>query len=638
MFTRKLLEDGPSDFVVEKVDLELKERSPITFSRVRNPFNDYFTPAAFSELKRREDAKDEKGFIANLIKSKKALKEDDFKIAREFVLLTLSENEIAISDKKLKRIRLKVEQMYTNRHFVKCLLSLLTFHFMNREIKSIYNPSVVAILEDVIIQNIANFFDSKIFDYDSLFKILFICFELHASAALANQAIFSSRFLKFIRHLTIWFREATWEKFINLAILAASNKEPVYFMTLPLSKIHKKRLKLMSQVYELMVQMGFHFLRLPFPVLFDGLNAANDKSGHITNSLLQDLSREIESKIVGTFGEQSALKRERFKKLTRIESLAKVLKWSLRYLEIDKDNVLGLLLLSKYLSAALGKAVVKARLLSEHIDEDVRKKIWTEIAAFERKELELTSSVGAQLDERTAHVINMDVKRTNFAKFEKEKLQKLLTEIATAHPNMLYYQGMNCIGGYILNYCEDYDISFYMFSYLIRKRLEAYFVNNFARIRTLLYVAERLIQKFVPRVHTRLEELKISNEFFLSPLVLTVFTSYLQFIENYTLVSKIMDMFIVEGWVGFFQILVYIFRHIEKKILGMDYDVVLEFLNKSIYEYLFLNPPPNLKSEAGKIAINKRLIRAFEIEYELKRKIVDEYWNTYLEQKKRTSH
>lgn len=637
LFTRKMLEDSPMGTAADKVGLELTERTPIVYSRLRNPFNEYFIPATFAELKRREELPEERGFIVTLLRSKKALKEEDYRAVREFVLLSFSENAVSVTEKKLKRLRARLEQMYTNRHSVKCLLSLFAFSFMNRELREAYNPAIMPIFEDVIIQNVANFFDATNYDYDSIFKLLFVCYEFHASAVHFGQTLFSPKFLKFIRNLSVWFREPTWDKMIETTIAAAHKNEPVYFLPIPSVKPHKKRLKLMSQVYELNVMMGFHFLRLSFPQLFDSLNAANDRRGHIATNLLQDLSREIEGRIVGGLGDALVSKRERFKSLTRQEAVAKVFKWSLKFLEVGEDRLVKLTLLSKFFSAALTKAVVKSYLLSDRIDEETRRRIWTEIAAFERKEQELASTVGAQLDERTLHVIAMDVRRTNFAKFEKEKLQKLLTEVAMAHPNMLYYQGMNCIGGYLLNYCNDYEISRYVFSFLIRKRLEAYFTNNFARIKTLLYIAERLIAQLVPTVHARLEELKISNEFFLSPLILTVFTSYLQFIENYTLVSKIMDLFIVEGWVGFFQVLVLIFRHIERRIIGLDYDVLLEFLNKNIYEHLFLNPPPNLKAEALRVLVTKRMIRALEREYDHRRKVVDEYWVNYYDRKRKGS-
>ena len=239
------------------------------------------------------------------------------------------------------------------------------------------------------------------------------------------------------------------------------------------------------------------------------------------------------------------------------------------------------------------------------------------------------------LDDKTRHNIAMDVKRTNFAKFSKESLEKLLVDVACLFPQTTYYQGMNCIGGFLLNYLDDFETAKLVFVYLMRKRLEIYFLNNFARLKKLLYIAERFIQIHVPKLHAYLLELNIGNEFYISPIILTVFTSSLQFIENYSLVSKIIDIFIVEGWVGFFKVLVHVMKLLEKKVLEKDYDQVLEFLNKNIYEFLFLQKLENIKADVQKINIVKSDLEKLDLEYNRTRQVVEKYWSDYFERKRK---
>lgn len=109
----------------------------------------------------------------------------------------------------------------------------------------------------------------------------------------------------------------------------------------------------------------------------------------------------------------------------------------------------------------------------------------------------------------------------------------------------------------------------------------------------------------------------------ISPLVLTVFCSQLQFVDNYTVISNIMDILIIEGWVGFFKIFVYIFIRIEKELIKKEYDKILEFLNKKIYNFIHKLKIQKNKKKILSINIDSKMIKKFEIEYDRSRKIVD---------------
>ncbi len=66
----------------------------------------------------------------------------------------------------------------------------------------------------------------------------------------------------------------------------------------------------------------------------------------------------------------------------------------------------------------------------------------------------------------------------------------------------------------------------------------------------------------------------------------------------------------------------------------MEYDKVLEFLNKGIYEKLFKLKLTKFKTDCIQIKFTKTLLKKFEIEYEQSRKIIDEYWSKYYEKKR----
>ena len=63
-------------------------------------------------------------------------------------------------------------------------------------------------------------------------------------------------------------------------------------------------------------------------------------------------------------------------------------------------------------------------------------------------------------------------------------------------------------------------------------------------------------------------------------MLLTLFSASLQYVDNYNLVAQVFDLIMLEGWRGFFKFFIFLFKKLERKLLKMEYDKVLEFLNK----------------------------------------------------------
>lgn len=84
---------------------------------------------------------------------------------------------------------------------------------------------------------------------------------------------------------------------------------------------------------------------------------------------------------------------------------------------------------------------------------------------------------------------------------------------------------MNCIGGFLINYTDSLPKSKMVFNYFIENFLEKYFLNNFAYLKQLLYVSEKIVQKYAPKFHSHLKSLQIQNEYWISPILLTLFTN-----------------------------------------------------------------------------------------------------------------
>jgi len=444
-------------------------------------------------------------------------------------------------------------------------------------------------------------------------------------------------FLKFLTNLGDWHADSFWEKAINLCCEFSGSREFCFYVNvLKPKKTTKARIKSMISIYKMLIFMAFCFLKLPLATVLDIFNRINDKRNHLSVNSLFDLSRALEprmfeqatSKIV-PFSERSVFL------LKDSTATMFVVSKAIEYLGNVRD-VFQLVYLSKDFAKHMKKKALKQVLLTERLTQELRVNLWTEVSRLSLAGLpDIMQSATVNVDPKIAHIIKMDVKRTNFVKFNKENLERLLLEIAHAFPLTTYYQGMNCIGGFLLNYTDSYSLSFQIFHFLMRKRLETYFLNNFERIKKVLYICERIIQIFVPKLGARLDELRIGIELYISQILLTIFTSSLQFIDNYNLVAKIMDVFVAKGWVGFFRVLVVVLRSVERKLIEKDFDRVLEFLNKLIYENLFQLKFEHLKADCAEVRINNKMLYVLGAEFDRTRLVVENYWANYYESKRK---
>jgi hypothetical protein len=234
-------------------------------------------------------------------------------------------------------------------------------------------------------------------------------------------------------------------------------------------------------------------------------------------------------------------------------------------------------------------------------------------------------------------LIKLDCRRTGFCNHFQSDLELLLQAVARKFPKTGYYQGMNCIGGFLMKYTSDYDFSLKVFNYLMEKRLEIYFSDHFKNLKQLLFVSNKIFELYTPKFHAHYKSKNIGTEYFMSPIVLTLFTQSLQFIENFQLVATIIDIVIAEGWIGFFKVLVVIVKKVESKAIKMDYDELLSYLTKEIFEDLITLNFGSLKYEISKLTIPKGLLEGLGIQYEDTTVIIDNYWISFYEKRRPSS-
>lgn len=637
-FTHKILENLVGCENVLPVQLSFPDGGPLVYRHRLNPVSIFYVDWAFLNLKNRKRAMTTRGFTPaiRLFETLDKVKDDHMAFIREFCLLLFKENESFTAEGRIVKTEARISELMLKKYSFRCFVQYFSLILLHKHTLTPFNPVVVEVLEDWVTNNIALLSDADRTDEHSLFALLYLCYEIHCWVFRTGIGNFSSKFLRFWTNLGVWHADSFWEKAIGLCSEFSGSRETCFFVDVLKPKPTKARLKSMLSIYKMLIFMAFCFLKLPLATVLDIFNRINDRRNHLSVNAIFDLSRALEPRMF----EQARGKLVPFSErsvffLKDSTATMFVIGKAIEFVG-DVRDVFRLQYLSKDFAKHMRKKALKQLLLCDGLPQELRVRLWAEVARLSLAGLpDLRQSIPGLLDPKIAHIIKMDVKRTNFVKFNKESLERLLVEVATAFPLTTYYQGMNCIGGFLLNYTDSFATSLSVFDFLMRKRLETYFLNNFERIKKVLYICERIIQMFVPRLAERLVDLHIGIELYISQILLTVFTSSLQFIDNYNLVAKIMDVFVARGWVGFFRVLVVVLRAVERKLLEKDYDKVLEFLNKSIYEHLFQLKLDHLKAECTSVPISGKLLYQLGAEFDRTRLVVENYWANYYEAKRR---
>jgi hypothetical protein len=223
----------------------------------------------------------------------------------------------------------------------------------------------------------------------------------------------------------------------------------------------------------------------------------------------------------------------------------------------------SLLLISKRHIRFLSKCIYQKMLLElTSIPKNIRIKLYRKLiildaesfydsVRFSRNQKSLPN-----LENSSNHLqtIQKDVFRTKFFKGDSKELEKLLVELAEFVPSMGYFQGLNCIAAYMLDYTGDYLACYDILSFLMHKQMKKYFMGDFQLLNKLIFIGEKLIMDYYPIIYDMLSQSDIGHDFYMSGIIVTIYFNTLQFSKNYFLLINSLDLFFSEGWIGFYKV------------------------------------------------------------------------------------
>lgn len=638
--TSKMVENLPliDRPVDQKIEPSNKNFQAVFYKKNRNEFCDYWIDFEIYKLKSIRKLNSDQIFpgFKKLNQLEKKMKHENVDFVVEFVLVCFKQNEKFVDDRKIYRLGIKLKEVFSKIEVFEFFTQFLFLILIQKDSLINFNFKTIEFLENWILNNISFLEETN---FDCLFGILFNVYCIFCAQEKAGIIYFSGKFMKKFLNLSIWHNLSFWESVIIEWREYLKWNENCYFNDFLSNTFKKRRVKDNIDIFEIVLHLCVIFLKIPVHSSLDLINEINDSKNFTSFENIQKISYEFESKWIETQRIRYTSLSERVIKIPlRPSKVIYALKLTLPFLRNDR-SVFHVLFLNKNMHEKFKSAILKQILLIENLNDEIRVKSWLNLAKIHCKEIEneFTKSKLLQVDPKIINIIKMDVKRTNFAKFYAVELEQMLVDLALKFPLVNYYQGMNCIGGFLLNYLDNYEKAHLVFQFLIKKRLTKFFSNNFENLKKLIYICERLVKVFTPKLFAHLEKLNIGNVLYISPFVLTIFTSFLQHFQNYNLLAKIVDVFIAKGWLGLFKVILFIFKQFEDKLVHKNYDQTLIFLNKGIYEYMFQMKFQDLKSDCEKIGITEGQLHQFGMDFDRSRFIIESYWNTYYEKKRMVS-
>ena len=308
---------------------------------------------------------------------------------------------------------------------------------------------------------------------------------------------------------------------------------------------------------------------------------------------------------------------------------------SIKYL--DNQDFYNILLLNKEYYNSAKKIIYKIYLLNHsEITLDKKILIWKKILDYSENKAkynyeEIKNKIISETPNKKGRdVIDLDVVRTSFEtdkELNQKKLSILLKSIVHTTPELIYNQGMNYVGAFLLNITKNEEESFYLFLGLLAStKYGDLFKNNLAQLKKFFYIFGRIMSIFIPELYNFLMSNNIKVSYFISSWFITLFTNAYQYIdakESPKIILKIFDLFLLNNWKSIIITSISLLKVYEQKIMQFNSEEILRFLITDIIKenYFDNNNLDRFMYISYNFKIDDKLIDNIDREFEIRTKL-----------------
>jgi len=157
-------------------------------------------------------------------------------------------------------------------------------------------------------------------------------------------------------------------------------------------------------------------------------------------------------------------------------------------------------------------------------------------------------------------------------------LRRVLRAYCIYDSEVGYCQGMNFITAMFLTFLTEEE-SFWLLVVVMNEepyKLRELFGEDMAGTHEVLYIAEKLLSQFLPKLSKHMEAQGIHVSMFVTQWLMTVYTSTFPF----DLVARVWDSFLVEGWKVVYRVMLSLLEFAMKDVLEMQFEQILHYFRE----------------------------------------------------------
>ena len=179
--------------------------------------------------------------------------------------------------------------------------------------------------------------------------------------------------------------------------------------------------------------------------------------------------------------------------------------------------------------------------------------------------------------------IGRDMHRTfNTEKFKKgngkQMLENILISLGFVRPEIGYCQGMNFIGGALINLIDDEEKCFWIFlTFIDNIQLNLLYLKNMPDFLIRVYQLKNFIEFYFPKLYNHLRRNQINIDLFFSKWLLTIFANYFPF----DILYQVWDVFIIDKWKALFKFCMIIIFFMKEDMMKMDLNQFCQYFRSN---------------------------------------------------------
>jgi len=139
-----------------------------------------------------------------------------------------------------------------------------------------------------------------------------------------------------------------------------------------------------------------------------------------------------------------------------------------------------------------------------------------------------------------------------------------------------YCQGMNFIAAMFLTFLSEEE-SFWLLVVVMNRepyKIRDLFGEDMAGTHEVLYIAEKLMNQFLPELSAHMEKENVHVTMFVTQWLVTLYVREFPF----DLVARVWDSFLVEGWKVIYRVMLSLMEEASRDILGLQFEGILHYL------------------------------------------------------------